>query len=121
MANVCSFNRQEDNMFYRYIVYCINGVDDAKMALINKKHKEERNSYTYSDYTSDDLHFLVRSFGYNIVGELIIIEHKKELHHRMEDAPEWVIRHQSGYYYGPTHSEILYNGDDFYENATSDN
>lgn len=115
MTNVCSFNRQVDNTFYRYIIYCAKGIGDMKMALINTNHKTECHSYSYSTYREDEVHQLLRDLYYGPKKDMFIVEHKQELHHYMEDAPEWVMRHPSGYYYSPVQSTLIYVGDDFYE------
>lgn len=112
--NAVSFNRKEsDTTSCRYVIVCHDGVDDELMEALNSKHSIDKPGYHYAYYDFVDIKMLnekVRDNGWR----LLIIKHICERKHRMDGAPDWVIRNEKGYYFN-TYSEILYCGPNIYK------
>lgn len=115
MANVCAFNRQEgENIWCRYLVVCHDGVDEELMSKINSNHEEDMDNYSFDYYDNHDLSFLGGYIPPAYTWRLLIVKHITERKHRMDGAPEWVIRNEKGYYYN-SYSKVLYAGPNIYD------
>ena len=114
MANVCAFNRKEnENTWCRYFVVCRDGLDEEFMSQLNKQHEQDKANYSFSYYDHHDLAFLGGYIPPFDTWELLIVQHTTERHHRMEFEPDWIIRNEAGYYYDH-YSKVVYAGPNIY-------
>lgn len=115
MTNVCAFNRQEsENVWCRYLIVCHDGVDEEFMSMLNSNHEQDKDNYTFSFYDNHDVHCIGGYIPPAYSWRLLIVKHTTERRHRMEDAPEWVIRGENGYYYN-SYTDVLYAGPNIYK------
>lgn len=53
--------------------------------------------------------------------QIMIVEVSTIRHHRMDGAPDWVIRNENGYYYSDPLIKLIYAGDWEYEQYETGN
>ena len=121
-----TFQRNDESLGMYEIIHVIrrNGeLNDEIMAQINQHHLVEKYRYSYGFISESELPTLL-SWRISKLPEkwdLLIVSIKHIRHHRMDGAPDWVIRRPQDFYLSEAIVDIIYAGEWDYENATSDN
>lgn len=123
--NQLTFKRNDETLGIYETIHVIGNMEltDELMAQINQHHLIEQYRYQRSYLSTNDLHSLL---GWKLgklpeKWDLLIVSIKHIRHHRMDGAPDWVIRRPQDFYLSEAFIDIIYAGEWDYENATSDN
>ena len=113
--NQITFKRNDESLgMYETIHVIYNGeLTDEMMASINQHHHGEKDRYRYSTIESNELLPLL-GWRYGQLPEqwdLLIVSIKHIRHHRMDGAPNWVIRRPQDYYLSEAIIDIIYAGE----------
>ena len=113
--NQLTFKRNDESIGIYETIHVIGNMDitDEMMAQINQHHIVEKDRYQRGHISTTDLHPLL---GWQLgklpeKWDLLIVSIKHMRHHRMDGAPDWVIRRPQDYYLSEAFVNIIYVGD----------